>query len=62
MISLINEKFIVVKFRKTESQMVVTGGWGEEIKESCEFHVCKMKKFQKSASQQYQRHITELYP
>lgn len=44
----------VVKFRKTESQMVVTRGWGKEIKESCEFHVCKMKKFQKSASQQCQ--------
>ena len=44
----------VVQFRETESQMVVTGDWGEEIKESCEFQVCKMKKFQKSASQQCQ--------
>ena len=44
----------VVKFRKTASQMVVPGGWGEEIKENCEFQVCKMKKFQKFASQECQ--------
>lgn len=54
MISLINGTYSsqIQKNRKSNEQF--TGAGRGDKKESCEFHVCKMKSFRKSASQQYQ--------